>query len=84
MCLLVGVIAKVEAPRSEVRQQLVFGSSFCGCGLANLEPPTMGIDVALPSIAAVIPLRWWRMMARWKARDPLRQSAWSAADRAGQ
>ena len=42
----------------------------------------MGIAVALSSIAAAIPLRWWRMMARWKAHDPLRQSAWSAADRA--
>ena len=35
-----------------------------------------------PSIAAAILLRWWRMMARSKAYDPLRQSVWSAADRA--
>ena len=41
----------------------------------------MGITVALSSIAAAIPLRWWRMMARSKAHDPLRRSAWSAADR---
>ena len=42
----------------------------------------MGIAAALSSIEAAIPLRWWRMMARWKAHDPLRLSAWSAADRA--
>ena len=41
----------------------------------------MGITVALSSIVAVIPLRWWRMMACSKAHDPLRQSVWSAADR---
>ena len=42
----------------------------------------MGIAVALSSIAAAIPLRWWRMMARLKAYNPLFRSAWSAADRA--
>ena len=42
----------------------------------------MGIAVALSSIAAAIPLRWWQMMARWKAHDPLRRSSWPAADRA--
>ena len=64
------------------KSHLVFGSSFCGCSSSYHEPPTMGIAVALSSIAAVIPLRWWRMRARSKAHDPLRRSAWSAADRA--
>ena len=39
------------------------------------------VAVALSSIAAAIPMRWWRMMARLKAHNPLRRSAWSAADR---
>ena len=42
----------------------------------------MGIAIALLSIAAAIPLCWWRMMACSKAHDPLRCSAWSAAHRA--
>ena len=42
----------------------------------------MGIAVAYRTIATAIPLRWWQMMARSKANDPLRRSAWSAADRA--
>ena len=41
----------------------------------------MGIAVALLPIAAAVPLRWRRMMARLKAHYPLRRSAWSAADR---
>ena len=61
---------------------LVFGSSFWGCRSFNLKPPTMGIAVALPFIAAAIPLRRWPMMTRSKAHDPLRRSTWSAADRA--
>ena len=81
MCLLVGVVAEVRTPRWVVYQPLVLGSSFCGCGSSKLEPPTMGIAVALSSIAAAIPLRWWRMVARSKAHDPLYRSAWSAADR---
>ena len=32
MCLLVGVVAKVQAPHWVVCQRLVLGSSFCGCG----------------------------------------------------
>ena len=35
-----------------------FGLFFSGCGSSNIEPPTMGIAVALSSIAAAIPLRW--------------------------
>ena len=81
MCLLVGVVAKVQAPRWVACQRLVLGFSFCDCGSSNLEQPTMGIAVALSSIAVAIPLRWWLMMARSKAHDPLRRSAWSAADR---
>ena len=59
MCLLVGVAAKVQAPRRVAFQWLVLCSSFCGCGSSNLEPPTMGIAVAMSSIAAAINLRWW-------------------------
>ena len=70
MCLLVGVVAKVQAPRWVVCQRLVFSSSFCGCGSSNLEPPTMGIAVALLSIAAAIPLRWWRMRLVRKPTTP--------------
>ena len=57
MCLLVGVVAKVQAPRWVACQWLVLSSSFCGCGSSNLDPPTMGIAVALSSIAAAILLR---------------------------
>ena len=56
MCLLVGVVARVQAPRWVVCQRFVLSSSFGGCGSSNLEPPTMGIAVALSSIAAAIPL----------------------------
>ena len=55
MWLLVGGVTKVEAPPWEAFQELVFASSFCGCGSAYLEPPTMGIVVALSSVAAAIP-----------------------------
>ena len=58
MCLLVGGVAEVQAPPWEAYQELVFASSFCGCGSAYLEPPTMGIAVALSSIVEAIPLRW--------------------------
>ena len=58
MWLLVGGVAKVQAPSWEAYQELVFASSFRGCGSAYLEPPTMGIAAALSSIAAAIPLRW--------------------------
>ena len=81
MYLLIGVRGGVQAPPWWAYQQLVLGSSFCGCGSSKLEPPTMGIAVAQSSIAAAIPLRWWGMMARSKSHDPLRRSAWSAADR---
>ena len=82
MCLLDGVLIWVQAPRWVVHQRLVFVTSFSGPGASNLEPPTMGIAVALLSIATAIPLRWWQMMARSKAHDSLRQFGWSAADRA--
>ena len=60
MWLLVGVggVTKVQAPPWEAYQELVFASSFCGCSSSYLEPPTMGIAVALSSIAAAILLRW--------------------------
>ena len=58
MWLLVGGVAKVRAPPWEAYQELVFASSFCGSSSSYLEPPTMGIAVALSSIAAAIPLRW--------------------------
>ena len=49
---------------------------------SNLEPQTMGIVVTLLSIAMVVLLRWWGMIARLKAHDPLRQFGWPAADQA--
>ena len=58
MCFLDGVLVEVQAPRWVVRQQLIFASSFSGCGASNHTPPTTGIAVALSSIAAAIPLRW--------------------------
>ena len=72
MWLLVGGVTKVQAPPWGTCQELVFASSFCDCSSSYLEPPTMGIAVALSSIAAASPLRWWQMVARWKAHDPLR------------
>ena len=39
MCLLVCVITKVQAPRWVACQRLVLGSSICGCGSSNQEPP---------------------------------------------
>ena len=39
ICLLVGAVANVQAPRRLSYQQLVCGSSVCGCGSSNLEPP---------------------------------------------
>ena len=58
MWLLVGDVAKVQAPPWEAYQELVFASSFYGYGSSYLEPPTMGIAVTLSSIAAAITLRW--------------------------
>ena len=58
MWLLDDVVAKVQAPPWEAYQELVFASSFCGSSSSYVEPPTMGIAVALSSIAAAIPLRW--------------------------
>ena len=57
MWLLVGGVAKVQAPPWESNQELAFASSFCDCSSSYLEPPTMGIAVALLSIAAAIRLR---------------------------
>ena len=56
MCLLDGVLVRVQASRWVVHQQLVFASSFSGSGAPNHVPPTMEIVVALSSIATVIPL----------------------------
>ena len=58
MWLLVDGVVDVQAPPWEEYQELVFASSFCGSSLSYVEPPTMGIAVALSSIAAAIPLRW--------------------------
>ena len=58
MWLLVDGVSMVRAPPWEVYQELVFASSFCGSSSSLLEPPPMGIAVALSSIAAAIPLRW--------------------------
>ena len=82
MCLLDGVLIGIQAPRWVVHQRLLFSSSFSSSGASNHAPLTMGIAVALLSIATAMPLRWWRTMACSKAHDPLCQSAWSAADRA--
>ena len=83
MCLLDDVLVGVQALCCVVHQQLVFASSFSGCGASNHEPPTMGIAVALLSILAAIYLRWSRMMARSrKPHDPSRRFKWPAADRA--
>ena len=54
MCLLVGVVAKVQAPHWVAHQWLVLGSSFCDCDSSNFEPPTMVIVVALLSIVTAI------------------------------
>ena len=35
--ILVDVLVKVQAPRWEVGQQLIFGSYFCGCSSSILE-----------------------------------------------
>ena len=82
MCVLDGVLVGVQAPRWMVHQRLLFASSFSGSGASKHAPPTMGITVALSSIATAIPLRWRQMMARSKANNPVRQFGWSAADRA--
>ena len=79
MCLVVGVLVKVQLPYWEVHQQLVFGSSFCGCSSSILEQPDDKNTRRKSSFATAILLQRWRMRARWKTHDPLRQSAWSAA-----
>ena len=59
MCLLVGVVAKVQAPRWEMRQQLVFGSSFCGCSSSILDPPDHEDTCRKFSFAtAILMVRW--------------------------
>ena len=40
-----------------------------------------GIAIAFWSIATVIHVRWWRLVARWKAHDPRSRFKWSAAGR---
>ena len=80
MCLFVGVVAKVQVPRWVACQCLLLDFSFCSSGSSNLEPPTMGIAVALSSIAVTIPLRWWQMMAHSKAHNPIRRFRWLTAD----
>ena len=82
MCLLDGVLVGVQALRWVVHQRLVFASSFSGSRASSHALPTMGIAVALSSIATAIPLRWWRLMARSKAHDPRRRFGWSGAHRA--
>ena len=72
MCLVVGVPVKVKVPCWEVRQQLVFGSSFCGCSSSILEPPDHENIHRKSSFATAILLRRWQMRARSKANEPLR------------
>ena len=81
MCLLVDVFFRVRAPCWEVRQQLVFGSSFCGRSSSILEQPDHENTRRKSSFATATLLRRWQMRARLKAHDPLRRFAWSAADR---
>ena len=80
-CLIVGVPVKVQVSCWEMHQQLVFGSSFCGCSSSILEPPDHENTRRKSLFATAILLRRWQMRARWKTNDPLRRSAWSAADR---
>ena len=80
MCLLDGVLIGIQAPRWVVHQRLLFSSSFSSSGASNHAPLTMGIAVALLSIAIAIPLRWRRMMARLKARDLFHRFGWSSAN----
>ena len=82
MCLLDGVLVRVQVPRWVVHQRLVFASSFSGSGAPNHAPPTMGIAIPLLSIAMAIPLRLRQRMARSKAQDPFHQFEWPEADRA--
>ena len=82
MCLLDSVLVGVQAPHWVMHQRLLFASSFSGSGASKHAPPTMGITVALSSIATAIPLRWRQMMARSKAHDPVHRFGWSSADRA--
>ena len=62
---------------SDIEDEEVWGSW-------NLEPPYHGNNRRQSSVAAAIPLRWWRMMTRSKAIDPAHQFAWSAADQTDQ
>ena len=82
MCLLDGMLTRVQAPRRVAQQQLVLGSSFCGSGSSNHEPSDHGIAAALHCIAAAILIGRWQMRALWKAHDPLHQFAWLTADQA--
>ena len=82
MCLLDCVPVKVQALPLAMHQGLDLCSSFCGCGVSNLKPSTIEIAVALLSIAAAFPLRWWQMWACSKAHDLLHRFEWSVADQA--
>ena len=82
MCLLDGVLARVQAPRWAVHQRLIFASSFSGSVASSHAPPGHENKHRKSSFAMAILLRQWRMRAQWKAHDPLRQSAWLDADRA--
>ena len=82
MCLLNSVLVGVQAPRWVVDQRLLFVSSFSGSGASNRVPPTMGIAVALSSIATAISLCWRQMVACSKAHDSVRRSGWPTPDRA--
>ena len=82
MCLLDCVPVKVQALPLAMHQGLDLCSSFCGCGASNLKPSTIEIAVALSSIAAASPLRWWQMGSCSKAHDPLHRFEWSVADQA--
>ena len=63
MCLLVDVVAKVQTPRWMACQQLVFDSSFRGCGLSSLEPPDHENSRRKSSFVTAILLRRWQMKA---------------------
>ena len=82
ICFLVGVDLKVQVPRWVVCNLLVFGSSFCCCGLSNLAPPDHENSLRKWQFARTILLQWGQMRAWWKAHDLFRWSAWSAAGRA--
>ena len=81
ICLLIGVLSRVRVPCWEVRQELVFCSSFCGCSSSILKQPDHENPRRKSSFATAILLQRWRMRAHLKAHDPLHRSAcWSAVD----